>query len=124
MPSKFNAVYFPLEKEGEIQPLLEASHHASFGTGRQDVLDPSYRRALVLHKEKFAIYPTGCLEPHGLGILTSISHTLLLSSTRGGRQEGNTRGEEKGDLSEHDDEGIRIFVHLDKLNVYAKGGLF
>ncbi len=142
-PSKFNTVYFPLENESEIQPLLDASRQASFGRGNCEVLDPSYHRALVLHKEEFIMYPSGCLKPHGLGILSSIAKTLLPSSLMspakektpkgGAGEEEDDDGEEDEDYSEEeeddskekdDDRETRIIAHLDKLNVYTEGDFF
>ena len=73
-------VYFPLKDEGDIQPLLKASRQASFGRGDREVLDPSYGSALVLHRERFSVYPHDSLDPHGLGIVTSIAKALLPSS--------------------------------------------
>ncbi len=139
-PSRFDAVYFPLENEGQIQPILEASRQASSGRGEQDILDPSYRHALVLDKDQFAIYPTNRLDPHGLGILASVAETLfpssLLSLARDEVLKGGTPEDSgkkgigmKVDPSELDDEPsnnrrTRIIAQLDKLNVYAQGHLF
>ncbi len=88
-PATFTAVQFPLKSDDDIKPLLDASHQALFGRGDQNVLDPSYRKALVLHKGDFGIHPTGSLEPHGLGILTSISESLLESSVLNVYSEGD-----------------------------------
>ena len=143
-PSIFHAVYFPLKNEGDVKPLLKASHQASFGRGDKEVLDPSYRSALVLHKDKFSIYPPDSLDPHGLGIITSISKTLLPSSllVRKGVAPKDS-GEEQDDASESSEMedytdgrtiGIRkkadeekeagIIACLDKLNAYTQGGFF
>ncbi|KAF9516031.1 hypothetical protein BS47DRAFT_1341356 [Hydnum rufescens UP504] len=102
----YTPVHFPLKNEAALQPLLEASKQASFGRGHQDILDPTYRRALVLHSDRFVVAPTGSLEPHALGIVDSIRETLFPAVENDG---GSTR---------------RIVAVLDKLNVYAEGDFF
>ena len=136
-PATFTAVQFPLKSDDDIKPLLDASHQALFGRGDQNVLDPSYRKALVLHKGDFGVHPTGSLEPHGLGILTSISETLLESSVLTGRDAGpkiesNIPWDwERGVVSGRDYTSERgekrrssIIARLDKLNVYSEGDFF
>jgi hypothetical protein len=99
----YTPVHFPLKNEGALQALLDASKQASFGRGHQDILDPTYRRALVLHSDRFGVVPTGSLDPHALGIVDSIRETLFSTVGNAG---GSTR---------------RIVAVLDKLNVYAEG---
>ncbi len=139
-PATFTAVQFPLKSDDDIKPLLDASHQALFGRGDQNVLDPSYRRALVLHKGDFGIHPAGSLEPHGLGILTSISESLLESSVLTERDAGSVIEQKEsifewdwaiGVLSGRDYTSERgeerrrsIIARLDKLNVYSEGDFF
>ncbi len=96
------------------------------------------------------MYPSGCLEPHGLGILSSIAKTLLPSSLMSSakvttpksgvgekedddsKEEENDNEEEEDDSEEEeedskekeDDRETRIVAHLDKLNVYTEGDFF
>jgi hypothetical protein len=102
----YTPVHFPLKNEAALQPLLDVSKQASFGRGHQDILDPTYRRALVLHSDRFAVAPTGSLDPYALGIVDSIRETLFSTVENAG---GSTR---------------RIVAVLDKLNVYAEGDFF
>ena len=133
----FTAVQFPLVSNDHIKPLLDASLQASFGRGDKNVVDPSYRRALVLNKEEFGIHPAGSLELHGLGIITSITGSLLESSilTEKGTEPEitldfdyqwalETMGGRDYTSEREDGRGTRIIAHLDKLNVYSEGDFF
>ncbi|KAF9516019.1 hypothetical protein BS47DRAFT_712101 [Hydnum rufescens UP504] len=101
----YTPVHFPLKNEAALQPLLDASKKASFGYGGQDIFDPTYRRALVLHSDRFTFAPAGSLDPHALGIVDCIRETLFPSAEEGGTSR-------------------RIVAVLDKLNVYTKGDFF
>jgi hypothetical protein len=101
-------VTFPLSSSNSINLLLEACKQASFGRGGEEVLDPSYRRALVLHASSFAIAP---VDPWGLGILSKIRQTLLSTTDLGEDESKGTKGR-------------RIVARLDKLNVYSAGDFF
>lgn len=103
-------IIFPLASSGDIKPLLEACKQASFGRGGEEVLDPSYRRALVLHASSFAIAPASAIDPCGLGIISKIRQTLLSISPT--------------DLDGDEKRGRRIIARLDKLNVYSTGDFF
>lgn len=94
------AVRFPLVDSDAITPLIEACKQARFGIGQQSVLDPEYRRALVLHGSQFAVAPATSLDPSALGILADVRRALL------------------GDPAAH------IVARLDKLNVYGVGDFF
>ncbi|KAF8321608.1 hypothetical protein DL93DRAFT_2033066, partial [Clavulina sp. PMI_390] len=84
----------------DIAPLLEACKQAPFGRGSETVLDPTYRRALVLPAERFAVSPATQVDPYVVGILDEISRHLLSRSDR------------------------RIVARLDKMNVYGPGDFF
>ncbi|KAF8321604.1 hypothetical protein DL93DRAFT_1433745 [Clavulina sp. PMI_390] len=90
----------PCASADGIQPLLDACKQAPFGRGSETVLDPAYRRALVLPVHQFSIAPTTAVDPYLSGILDNISHHLLNRSDR------------------------RIIAILDKLNVYGPGDFF
>ncbi|KAF8326376.1 uncharacterized protein EI90DRAFT_3291421 [Cantharellus anzutake] len=120
---KFTPVSFPLKNESEIVPLINASSQASFGKGKEDVFDPSYRRALVLQKENFGVFPAGSLDPYSLGIITYISKFLLPSNPH------SPAGQMSDDENflhalEADTGRVRIIACLDKLNVYSTGDFF
>ncbi|KAF8326379.1 uncharacterized protein EI90DRAFT_3070717 [Cantharellus anzutake] len=122
---KFTPVSFPLKNESEIVPLINASSQASFGRGKEDVFDPSYRRALVLQKENFGVFPAGGLDPYGIGIITSISKFLLPSNPH------SPAGQMSDDILrrlwhalEADTGRVQIITCLDKLNVYSTGDFF
>ncbi|KAF9511832.1 hypothetical protein BS47DRAFT_1279576, partial [Hydnum rufescens UP504] len=85
--------------------LIDASQQASFGRGGKDVLDPSYRRALVLNPDRITITPAGSLEPHAMGIVEAISQSLVSISD--------------GSVSHR-----RVVAVFDKLNVYSEGDFF
>src|SRR5258708_35536879 len=89
------------------------------------------------------MYPSGCLESHGLGILSSIAKTLLPSSLMspakektpkgGAGEEEDDDGEEDEDYSEEeeddskvkdDDRVTRIIAQLDMINVYTEVEFF
>lgn len=99
----FHEIRFPVEVQEELEPLITASEEATFGRGNEDVLDPSYRSALVLHSGDFAIAPMSAVDPYALGIITLIKETLFT--------EDQLRGQ-------------RIVAGLDKLNVYKDGDFF
>ncbi|KAF8341306.1 uncharacterized protein EI90DRAFT_3011932 [Cantharellus anzutake] len=124
LPPKFTPVSFPLKNKSDIVPLINASSQASFGKRGEEVFDPSYRRALVLQKKDFAIYPAGSLDPHDLGILNSISRMLLpsfslLTKNLTDRPDIYYTVDEDEDVG-----GARIIARLDKLNVYSEGDFF
>jgi hypothetical protein len=104
-------VAFPLSSSNSIDLLLEACKQASFGRGGEEVLDPSYRRALVLHASSFAIAPASAIDPWGLGILSKIRQTLLSTTDLGEDETKSAKGK-------------RIVARLDKLNVYSAGDFF
>ncbi|KAF8319327.1 hypothetical protein DL93DRAFT_2094787 [Clavulina sp. PMI_390] len=105
-------LYFSLEEAGEVaysiklplnngfglDPLVRACKQATFGSAdlNQNVLDPSYCRALVLEADRFAIAPASSIDPGVLSIISSIKATML--------QDTDT-----------------IVARLDKLNVYQTG---
>ena len=95
-----NAIRFPLDNPGAITPLIEACKQAPFGAGQKAILDPEYRRALVLPGHRFAVAPATCVDPSALGILGQIQRILLSGSAN------------------------RIYACLDKLNVYGVGDFF
>jgi hypothetical protein len=99
--TSMNSVTFPLSKADDINPLLEACKQASFGRGSEEVLDPSYRRALVLPADSFAIAPARAVDPYGLGILARIRQSLL-SDGPGAADCGKD-----GDDGEDEDEDVR-----------------
>lgn len=94
------AIRFPLASPEAVTPLIEACKQASFGVGQESVLDPEYRRALVLQGRQFAVAPVTSIDPSALGILANVRRALL------------------GDPTAH------ISAHLDKLNVYGVGDFF
>ena len=99
-----SSVTFPAPSPKSLEPLLEASQQASFGRGRDDVLDPAVRRALVLHAKDFGIAPSSAVDPYVLDIISAIQTALLGSTFDPVRQ--------------------RIVPVIDKLNVYGKGDFF
>jgi len=111
------SVRFPPSSPDDVNPLLDACKQASFGRGDEEVIDPSYRRALVLHASSFAIAPASAIDAHKLGILSKVRETLL----------GGT-GASAADLDEHAKENsvkdTRVIAQLDKLNVYSAGDFF
>jgi hypothetical protein len=94
------AIRFPLDNPGAITPLIEACKQAPFGAGQKTILDPEYRRALVLPGHRFSVAPATCVDPSTLGILSQIQRILLSGSAN------------------------RIYACLDKLNVYGVGDFF
>jgi len=108
--TNMNSVTFPLSNADDINPLLEACKQASFGRGGEEVLDPSYRRALVLHADSFAIAPATAVDPYGLGILAKIRQNLLSDSPDAANKK---RTKER-----------KIVARPDKLNVYGVGDFF
>lgn len=94
------AIAFPLASPAAIALLLEACKQAPFGRGQETVLDPEYRRALVLPANRLAVSPVTSIDPFLLGILDRIKRLLLAGSER------------------------RIVARLDKLNVYGLGDFF
>ena len=108
------AITFPLSSSDDVNLLLDASKQASFGRGGEEVLDPSYRKALVLHAPSFAVAPAPAIDPCGLGILSKIRQTLLTGASPSTSDEF-----EKGRAKER-----RISARLDKLNVYGEGDFF
>jgi len=122
--TSMNSVTFPLSKADDINPLLEACKQASFGRGSEEVLDPSYRRALVLHADSFAIAPATAVDPYGLGMLAKIRQSLL-SDAPGATNRGEDEVEYEDDYEEErPPQGRRIVAHLDKMNVYGVGDFF
>jgi hypothetical protein len=109
-----HSVTFPLSSSDNINPLLDACKQASFGRGGEEVLDPSYRRALVLHATSFAIAPASAIDPCGLGILSQIREALVSSSSA---TDVDIDGKKV-----HKEQ--RIAARLDKLNVYGEGDFF
>lgn len=107
-------ITFPLSSSGDINLLLEACKQASFGRGGEDILDPSYRRALVLHASLFAVAPASAIDPYSLGILSKIRLTLLSDSSPADLDGGGEKS-----MKER-----RIVARLDKLNVYNAGDFF
>ncbi|KAF8321607.1 hypothetical protein DL93DRAFT_1435838 [Clavulina sp. PMI_390] len=97
---KGGVLELPPVAQDDILPLLEACKQAPFGRGSETVLDPTYRRALVLPAEKFAVSPAAVVDPYTIGILDEISRHLLNRSDR------------------------RIIARLDKMNVYGPGDFF
>lgn len=104
------SVSFPASSTENIAPLLSACQQASFGRGQQDVLDPAYRSALVLHAQDFAIAPSSSIEPYTLGIIAAIEHVLFPGAFAFAPPNDVTRP--------------RIVAKLDKLNVYSTGDFF
>jgi len=111
------SIRFPLSSPDDANPLLDACKQASFRRSDEEVIDPSYRQALVLHSSSFAIAPASAIDPHNLGILSKIRQTLL----------GGT-GASAADLDERAKENSvidrRVTARLDKLNVYRVGDFF
>ena len=107
-------ITFPLSSSDDINLLLDACKQASFGRGGEEILDPSYRKALVLHAPSFAVAPAPAIDPCGLGILSKIRQTLLTGASPSTSDEF-----EKGRAKER-----RISARLDKLNVYGEGDFF
>jgi len=108
------AITFPLSRSEDINLLLDACKQASFGRSGEEVLDPSYRKALVLHAHSFAVAPASAIDPYGLGILFKIRQTLLPGASPSTSDEF-----EKGRAKE-----LMISACLDKLNVYREGDFF
>ncbi|KAG8914113.1 hypothetical protein FRC02_005110 [Tulasnella sp. 418] len=95
---------FPLPSESEadaLKPMIDLCEPAVFGRGRENVLDPTYRDALVLPTKTVGLVsPSFSLNP-----ILSIVEKLLLTS--------------------HEQlEGKRIKAVFEKCNIYAKGGFF
>ncbi|KAF8309718.1 hypothetical protein DL93DRAFT_2141150, partial [Clavulina sp. PMI_390] len=97
---KSNHLPLPCNSAQDVQPLLEACKKAPFGRGSETILDPAYRRALMLPSHRFSVSPSTTIDPYLCGILDNISHHLLNRSNR------------------------RIIATLDKLNVYGPGDFF
>ncbi|KAG8946064.1 hypothetical protein FRC03_001506 [Tulasnella sp. 419] len=97
-------VKFPLPSESEadaLKPMIELCEPAVFGRGKENVLDPTYRNALVLPTKTVGlISPSFSLNP-----ILNIVEKLLLTSYE-------------------QLEGKRIKAVFEKCNVYAKGGFF
>lgn len=108
-----NRITFPLSSADDTKPLLDACKQASFGRGGEEVLDPSYRRALVLHAPSFAIAPASAVDPCGLGILPKIRRTLLSGSVPNLDEDVKNVANERG-----------IGARLDKMNIYGAGDFF
>jgi len=118
-----NRVTFPLSNADDISPLLEACKQVSFGRGGEEVLDPSYRRALVLPASSFAFAPATAADSYSLGILAKINQTLLSGSTGDiGVKDGDDAENEH--VEKRRKERRRIVAHLDKMNVYGVGDSF
>ena len=105
-------VSFPHESSTDLAPLLEACQQASFGLGNQDILDPTYRRALVLHAKDLGFAPPSSIDPLVLGILPAIESALFGDSLEPSSDAptGTNRR--------------RVVAKLDKLNVYSQGDFF
>ena len=108
-------VSFPLALpvDSALAPLLEACQQASFGRGNQDVLDPTYRRALVLHAKDFGLAPGSAVDPLVLGIIPAIEAALF--------------GDDFGLGVSSSVLGVtrrRVVPKIDKLNVYSEGDFF
>lgn len=99
----YTKIPFPLGSADALGPLIASCKEATFGRGNEDVLDPSYRSALVLHADKLALMPHSAIDPYALGIVASIKETLFTEEQLTGR---------------------RIVARLDKLNVYKQGDFF
>lgn len=87
-------------------PLIDACKQASFGRGKEEVLDSDYRQALVLSKDRFGIIPHSAIDPLVQGILPAIQKSLYPSNDFGGVAQR------------------RVVAELDKLNVYGQGDFF
>ncbi|KAF8319328.1 hypothetical protein DL93DRAFT_2074934 [Clavulina sp. PMI_390] len=99
-----SSIKFPLSNDSGLDALIRACKQATFGRADLDenVLDPSYRRALVLEAGRFAIAPASTIDPGVLGITSSITAAMFQGTTS-----TNT-----------------IVARLDKLNVYQTGDFF
>lgn len=100
------AVAFPPPSAEDLTPLIDACKQASFGRGKEEVLDPNYRQALVLSKDRFGIIPHSAVDPFVQGIIPAIQTSLYPSTDFGGVAQR------------------RVVAQLDKLNVYSKGDFF
>lgn len=99
-------VMFPPVSPGDLSPLIEASKQASFGRGGEEVLDPNYRQALVLKKDRFGTIPHSLVDALVQDILPAIHQGLFPFV-------------DLGTGAQH-----RIVAELDKLNVYGVGDFF
>ena len=91
-----HVIKFPLSAEDE-QKLLKVCEQASFGKGKEEVLDPEYRQALRLEGDKFFT----SFDLHTTSLLGEIQAALC-----------------------PDQKNVTLTAELDKLNVYTKGGFF
>lgn len=105
-------ITFPLSSHEDLVPLLTACKQASFGRGNEDVLDPTYRRALVLHAKDFGLAPGSAVDPYSLGIVSAIEASLFGDDFELGPNSpaGVTRR--------------RVVPQIDKINVYSQGDFF
>lgn len=99
-------VRFPPPSSDTLAPLIDACKQASFGRGKEEVLDSDYRQALVLSKDRFGIIPHSAVDPLVQGILPAIQRSLYPSTDFGGVVQR------------------RVVAGLDKLNVYGQGDFF
>lgn len=100
------AVKFPPTSSEDLEVLLKACTQASFGRGKEDVIDPEYRQALVLPADRFGIIPHSSVDPVVQAIVPAIQQALYPSTEFGGITQR------------------RIVAELDKLNVYGVGDYF
>lgn len=99
-------VVFPPGSPEDLAPLISACKQASFGRGREEILDPDYRQALVLKKDRFGIIPHSVVDTLVQNILPAIQQELYPYI-------------DFGTAAQH-----RIVAELDKLNVYGVGDFF
>ncbi|KAI5797383.1 hypothetical protein DFH27DRAFT_526154 [Peziza echinospora] len=102
--SESNCRYIQLPPEDgdeSIKNLVASCSPASFGRGNEDVLDPTYRNALRLDTDSFAIN----FSPEQAGIIKSIQKIL---------------GDDSGEIESQRE----VYSELYKLNVYGPGGFF
>lgn len=100
------AVKFPPASPNDLEVLVKACSQASFGRGKEDVIDSEYRQALVLSADRFGIIPQSSVDPVVQAIVPAIQQALYPSTEFGG-------------VSQR-----RIVAELDKLNVYGVGDFF
>ena len=79
--SEISKLAFPLQDQDALMRLLKQCQPATFGLGRKDVLDESYRKASKLDRSEFSTD----FHPHDCGIVDSIQQILLPSVVKGGQ---------------------------------------